>query len=279
MPGFFETFRIPLRAGRGFTATDDPQHPLVAVIDEEFAKKFFPGQDPVGKRFRLPGSEKAAPRWFEIVGVAGSARRWVDREDVPPTFYTAYDQGASAFMSVVLRVRGDPTPLLKADGPLRRAVLAVNPEIPIYFQYTMADAINRSDNVWKRHFFGYLFAAFAVVALLLASIGIYGVMAFSVAQRTQEIGVRMALGAQPGDVVRMVVRQGATLVLLGLAIGGVAAYFTAQLLAGSLYGVSPHDPSTFVLVPLLLALVALLACLVPAHRATKVDPMIALRAE
>jgi putative ABC transport system permease protein len=294
MPEFFETFRIPIRAGRSFTAADDRSHPLVAIIDEVFAHKFFPNQDPIGKRFRLPGEPRLqsittaptqmtdAPRWYEIVGVAGSARRWVDRTDVPPTFYTAYDQGPSGymgFMSVIMRVRGDPTPLLNADGPLRRAVLAVNPEIPIYLNYTMEDAINRSDNVWKRHFFSYLFGAFAGVALLLASIGIYGVMAFSVAQRTQEIGVRMALGAQPGDVVRMVVRQGATLVALGLAIGSVAAYFTAQLLAGSLYGVSPHDPLTFVLVPLLLATVALLACLIPARRATEVDPIIALRAE
>jgi ABC-type antimicrobial peptide transport system permease subunit len=143
----------------------------------------------------------------------------------------------------------------------------------------LQDAIDRSDSVWKRHFFGYLFTAFAAVALLLASIGIYGVMAYSVAQRTQEIGVRMALGAQPREIIGMVIRQGARLVGLGLALGFVAAYFTAQLLAGNLYGVSPHDPPTFALVPLLLAAVALVACWLPSRRATLIDPIIALRAE
>ncbi len=280
MPGFFETLRIPLRAGRSFHAMDDLNHPPVVIVDEGFAKKFFPDQDPIGKRFRNPSSDpKAAPRWLEIVGVAGIVRRWVDREDVPPTFYTPYEQGASGFMSVILRVRGDPAALLKADGPLRREVLAVNREIPIYLNYTLEDAIHRSDSVWKRYFFGRLFAAFAGVALLLASIGIYGVMAYSVAQRTQEIGVRMALGAQPRDVIRLIVGGGARLILRGLAIGFVAAFFAAELLAGSLYGVSPHDLSTFALVPLLLAVVALAACLIPARRATKVDPIIALRAE
>jgi putative ABC transport system permease protein len=280
MPGFFETLRIPIRAGRSFTATDDLNHPLVAVVDEVFAQKFFPNQDPIGKRFRNPSPDKsAAPRWMEIVGVAGIVRRWVDRDDVPPTFYTVYEQGASGFMSVMLRVRGDPAALLKADGPLRREVLAVNREIPIYLNYSLEGAINRSDNVWKRHFFGRLFAVFAGVALLLASIGIYGVMAYSVAQRTQEIGVRMALGAQPRDVIRLVIGGGARLVALGLALGFVAAYFTVELLADKLYGVSPHDVSTFALVPLLLAGVALLACWLPSRRATRIDPIIALRAE
>ncbi len=133
--------------------------------------------------------------------------------------------------------------------------------------------------MWTRGFFGTLFTAFAGVALLLAAIGIYGVMAYTVAQRTQEIGVRMALGAQPRDVIAMVVRQGVRLVALGLGLGFLAAYGTAGLLAGNLYGVSPHDPPTFALVPLLLAVVALLACYLPSRRATLIDPMVALRSE
>ena len=278
-PDFFATLRIPLRAGRGFTATDDATHPSVVVVDEIFARKFFPNEDPIGKRFHTQGKPGEPPHWLEIVGVAGVVRRWVDRDDSPPTFYLAYEQDTANFMSVMLRVRGDPAAFLKTDGPLRTAVVAVNPDIPLYWNYTLQDAIDRSDSVWKRHFFGYLFTAFAAVALLLASIGIYGVMAYSVAQRTQEIGVRMALGAQPREIIGMVIRQGARLVGLGLALGFVAAYFTAQLLAGNLYGVSPHDPPTFALVPLLLAAVALVACWLPSRRATLIDPIIALRAE
>ncbi len=278
-PGFFETLRVPLRAGRAFNATDDAAHPAVAVVDEIFARKFFPNQNPIGKRFRTPDKPGETPHWLEIVGVAGIVRRWLDRTDAPATYYMPYEQVSPNFMSLVLRVRGDPAPFLKADGPLRTEVLAVNPDIPIYWNYTLQDAIDRSDSVWRRHFFGHLFGAFAMVALLLASIGIYGVMAYTVAQRTQEIGVRMALGASPREIIRMVVTNGARLVGLGLAIGFVAAYFTAELLADALYGVSPHDPPTFAVVPLLLAGVALLACYLPSRRATQIDPLAALRAE
>jgi ABC-type antimicrobial peptide transport system permease subunit len=158
-------------------------------------------------------------------------------------------------------------------------VLALDKDMPIYNELTLTQAIDHSDSVWLRKFFGSLFTGFAGVALLLASIGIYGVMSYSVAQRTQEIGVRMALGAQPRDVIAMVVRQGARLVGIGLVFGFVFAYGFAGLLAANLYGVSPHDPPTFALVPLLLAFVGLIACYLPSRRATLVDPLIALRSE
>lgn len=275
-PGFFDTLRIPRHAGRFFTATDDENHPVVAIVDEAFRQKFFPQQDPVGRRFQSTEKPDQAPRWIEIVGVVGNTRRWLDRDEPTPTFYIPLDQYPTNFMSIALRVEGDPAAYTEAA---RTTVLAVNKDIPIYWTYTYEHAIARSDTIWIRHFFGYLFSAFAIVALLLASIGIYGVMAYSVVQRTQEIGVRMALGAQSRDVIGMVVGQGARFIGLGLAIGLVAAYFTAELLAGNLYGVSPHDPPTFAFVPLLLAAVALLACYLPSRRATLIDPIIALRSE
>jgi putative ABC transport system permease protein len=275
-PGFFSTLRVPLHAGRFFAATDDENHPPVAIVDEAFVQKFFPHQDPLGRRFKASEKPDQDAHWIEIVGVVGNTRRWLDRDEPTPTVYTPFEQDPRNFMSIALRVQGDPAGYTEV---VRSAVLTVNKDMPIYWTYTYEHAIARSDTIWIRHFFGYLFGAFAVVALVLASIGIYGVMAYSVVQRTQEIGVRMALGAQPRDVIGMVVGQGARFVLLGLAIGLVAAYFTSQLLAGSLYGVSPHDPPTFAFVPLLLAAVALLACYLPSRRATLVDPITALRAE
>ncbi len=274
-PGYFTTLRIPQHRGRLFNANDDEQHPRVAIVDDAFVQKFFPHQDPLGRRFQPTGKSEGAARWMEIVGVVGNTRRSLDRTEPNPTFYTPASQDTPNFMSLALRVRGDPAAYADAA---RTAVLAVNKDIPIYWIYPFEQAIARSDTIWIRRFFGWLFAAFAVVALLLASIGIYGVMAFSVAQRTQEIGVRMALGAQPRDVIAMVVLQGARLVAIGLTLGFIGAYFIALLLAGSLYGISPHDPPTFAVVPLLLAAVALLACYLPSRRATLINPLVALRA-
>lgn len=275
-PGFFETLRIPKKLGRLFTEFDDAAHPPVALIDEKFAATFFAGRDPLGKRFRKLGKPGEPAKWIEVIGVVGNARRNLDREESRGVYYRPHAQSPAQFISIALRVQGDPRAYLTAA---RTAVLAVNREIATYNEMTLDDAIRRTDAVWMRKFFGSLFATFAGVALLLASIGIYGVMSYSVAQRTQEIGVRMALGAQSGHVIRMVVRQGLSLVAVGLAIGFVAAYFVAGLLEASLYGVSPHDPPTFALVPLLLATVALVACYVPSRRATLIDPIIALRSE
>ena len=276
-PRYFEALRIPLRAGRAFNEQDDEAHPRVAIVDEAFAQAHFGGQSALGKRFRTLGKPAERPSWFEIVGVVGSTRRIYDRDASEGAFYVPHAQNPTNFMSVVFRVKAaDPAAFLPA---VRGEILAVNKDMPIYYEMTLQQAIERSDQVWMRRFFGTLFTAFGGVALLLASIGIYGVMAYSVAQRTQEIGVRMALGAQPRDVIGMIVRHGLQLVVLGLVIGFVVAFFVAELLAGNLYGVSPHDPPTFAAVPLLLAAVALLACYVPSRRATLIDPILALRTE
>jgi putative ABC transport system permease protein len=274
-PQYFETLRIPLKAGRAFTVHDDESHPHVAIIDEQFARKYFPDLNPLGKRIRAIG-KPGEPDWLEIVGVVGVTRRFYDRDEPIGCCYTPHAQNPVNFMSVALRVAGDPS----AYVPLvRNEVLALDKDMPIYNEMPLSTAIDRSDSVWLRRFFTTLFAAFAIIALLLASIGIYGVMAYSVAQRTQEIGVRMALGAQPRDVIGMIVRHGLRLVGAGLALGFLAAFFVAKLLAGNLYGISPHDPPTFAAVPLLLATVALLACYLPSRRATLIDPILALRTE
>jgi putative ABC transport system permease protein len=276
-PRYFETLRIPLKAGRHFDERDDATRPPVAIVDELFAQKHFPGQDPLGKRFRPLAKHGDKTIWLEIVGVVGVTRRVFDRDETAGSVYVPHAMSPdSNFMSVALRVNGDPASFVNL---VRAEVLALNKQLPIYYEMPLESAIERSDSVWIRRFFGCLFTAFAGVALLLACIGIYGVTAYSVAQRTQEIGVRMALGAQPTEVVRMVVRQGLHLVGTGLAIGFVAAFFTAELLTGTLYGVSPHDPPTFAVVPLLLAIIALFACWLPTRRATRIDPNAALRAE
>ncbi len=275
-PGYFDVLHIPLISGRTFNANDDEKHPAVAIIDEALAKKYFPNQDPVGRRWHRIDDAPGKLKWVNIVGVVGSTRRYLDRDEPTPTLYVPHEQDIASFMTVTMRVRGNPASYAQ---PARAAVQRLNKDMPIYWANPFERMIDRADTIWVRHFFGWLFAAFAALALVLASIGIYGVMAYSVAQRTQEIGVRMALGAQAHDVIAMVLRHGLGLIASGLAVGLVAAYFTAQLLAGSLYGVSPHDPPTFAAVPVLLTLVALLACYLPSLRATKVDPIIAMRAD
>jgi ABC-type antimicrobial peptide transport system permease subunit len=191
-----------------------------------------------------------------------------------PAVYFAQSQAAERFMSVMVRTKTDPA---KFANLARTTVLAVNKDLPIYRVLTMDEVVAQS--FWDRRFFGTLFTIFAGLALFLASLGLYGVMAYSVRQRTQEIGVRMALGAQTGDVLRLVTGQGLRLILIGLAIGFVSAFFLAKLLSGSLNGISAHDPPSFALVPVILFLVGLAACYLPARAAMKLDPMDALRYE
>jgi putative ABC transport system permease protein len=276
-PGYFEVLHIPVRQGRAFADTDTPGRPTVAVVDESFVARYFPGQDPIGKRFRTgENKEGMEDRWLEIVGVVAPTRRWFDRGEPIPGYYVAQAQHPSNFMSVAFRVAGDPNGYGEVA---RQTVLAVNSQLPIYHEQTLERAIANSESMWRRRFFGSMFTVFAGIAVTLAAIGIYGVMAHAVSQRTSEIGIRMALGAQTRDILAMVVRRGLGLVFVGLAIGLVGAWATAHLLTGTLYGVSPHDPPTFATVPVLLAAVALLACIIPARRAAKIDPMVALRSE
>jgi putative ABC transport system permease protein len=191
-----------------------------------------------------------------------------------PVVYFAQDQTSDRFLSVMVRTKTDPA---RFANLARTTVLSVNKDLPIYRIFTMEEVLAQS--FWDRKFFGTLFTIFAGLALFLASLGLYGVMSYSVRQRTQEIGVRMALGAQTTDVLRLVTGQGLRLILLGLVIGFVSAYFLTKLLSGSLHGISAHDPPSFAVVPMILLVVGLAACYLPARSAMKLDPMEALRYE
>lgn len=274
-PGYLQTARIALLRGRDFAVSDSKDAPRVALIDEDGARAWFPNQDAVGHQLRMLDKPGEPPKWATIVGIVRPVvyDRLTNRRPIPTVYFTQSQQ-SDRFMSVMVRTKTDSS---KFANLARNTVLAVNKDLPIYRVFTMDEVVAQS--FWDRRFFGTLFSIFAGLALFLASLGLYGVMAYSVRQRTQEIGVRMALGAQTGDVLRLVTRQGLRLILTGLAIGFVSAFFLAQLLAGSLNGISAHDPPSFAIVPIVLLLVGVAACYLPARAAMRLVPMDALRYE
>jgi len=274
-PGYFRTLGIPLLRGCDFSPANDTTRPLVAIIDQRAAQLLFPNQDAVGKRLcklAPPGQES---KWFEVIGVVGNVvqDRLTTRRSLP-TMYFDHSQEPEQFMSVALRTKTAPGDFANLA---RNAVLSVNHDIPIYRIKLMTDVVKES--YWESGFFGTLFTAFGLLALFLASIGLYGVMSYSVRQRTQEIGVRMALGAQARDVLSMITRDGVRLIGFGLAIGLVSAFFVVRLLRGNLEQVSAHDPVSFTVLPLLLLAVGLVACYFPARAAMQLNPVEALRYE
>jgi putative ABC transport system permease protein len=272
---YFETMKIPLVRGRYFNAQDNANSLGVTIIDETMAKKYWPNEDPLGKRISFDRDEQNNPRWREIVGIVGHAKHRNLEGESRVQYYLPYAQRAtSTSMFLVLRTSGDPTSLA---ATVRNAVRNLDKDLPVFRVTTMEQLV--ADSMAQRRFTLWLLGIFAVTALLLAAVGLYGVLAYSVAQRSHEIGIRMALGAQSRDVQKMVVGQGMKLVLIGTGIGLVGAFALMRWLASLLFGVGAADPVTYIVIAALLAGVALLACWIPARRATKVDPMIALRYE
>jgi len=268
-PNYFRTLGIPLVRGRDFTDQDDAKVPGAVIINEELARVGFPGQDPIGKRLRVSGDHE----WLQIVGISGNVKHFGPDTDTNPEFYVSYQKFPWPFMSIV--TRGKPGTDLSSE--IRSAVWSVDRDQPVSEVATMDLLVSRS--VANRRLNMLLLGLFAVVALLLAAIGIYGVISHSVTQRTHEIGLRMALGANRADVVKLILKHGMTPTLIGVAVGLVGAFALTRLISGLLFGVQATDAMTFMSVALVLMLVAVLACYIPARRATKVDPLVALRNE
>jgi putative ABC transport system permease protein len=274
-PDYFRAMKIPIMQGRAFTERDNGSAPLVAIINRATAARDFAGQNPVGKRINFGGRDRSGqPIWHEIVGVAANVRNKELQEETDPEIYTAAWQDAFAGMTFVIRASVEPASLATA---VRQAAREVDPAQPVSDLRTMESVVVEA--VTQPRFNLALLGLFGGLALLLSAAGVYGVTSYAVAQRAQEIGIRKALGAQNGDVLRLVIRQAMAAVLPGVVIGLVMALAATRVMNSLLYGVSATDPLTFVAIALSLTLVALLACWIPARRATKVDPMVALRTE
>lgn len=272
---YFRAMNIPIVQGRAFSDRDTETAPLVMIVNQALAKRDFPNENPIGKRISLGNNDaQGQPVWWEIVGVAADVRSLELREPATAEFYLSALQDSFGSMFVVIRSTVEPTGVA---GAIRQAAAEVDKSAAVSDIKTMDHIV--SDAVTQPRFNLFLLGLFSGIALLLSAAGIYGVTAYSVAQRTHEFGIRMALGAQVGDVLRMIIRQGMLLISVGVAVGLAASFALTRLLRTLLFGVSVTDPVTFVAITFLLTLVALVACYVPARRATKLDPLTALRYE
>jgi predicted permease len=282
-PDYFRTMGIGFNEGRDFTERDAPDAPGVVILNETMARHYWQNESPLGKRVALGDSRNSSPKWLTVIGVVKDVKQdsWINTPE--NEFYLPFQQSGDFFsgtarqytsMTIVARTNVSPSSLSTA---VHDAVKSQDPSVAVSNVVTMDNVI--TDTLWQQRFNVQLIALFAALALVLAAIGLYGVMSYSVAQRTHEVGLRMALGAQRGDVIRMVVRQGMVLALIGVGAGLVGAFAVTRLLATLLFGIKPTDPVTFAGVALCLLGVAFIACYLPARRATKVDPLVALRYE
>ena len=270
-PEYFDAIGTALRRGRLFNTQDDAKSARVVLVNEAFANKFLPGEDPIGQRINFGGGEKETT---EIIGVVADVKN-DDLDEAPdPTAYFPYLQNVRLTMNLVVRGKQDPTLLASA---VRSEVHLLDPKLPVSNIKTVGEMIN--ERISPKRLMTYILAVFGLIALLLASIGIYGVMSYAVTQRTQEIGVRMALGAQARDVLKLVIKKGMMMAFVGVVLGLAGAYALTRVLANLLFKVAPTDLVTFAAVTISLIVVALVACYIPARRATKVDPLVALRYE
>jgi predicted permease len=277
-PDYFDTVGLKLAAGRKFTPQDDQDHPGVAIVNESFVKHYFPGENPLGRRMnpgppgRIWDNQKLTS--FEIVGIVRDVKLAGLEAPSEPAYYLPASQAPLEDMTILVRTTVDPLSIVSA---VRQAVLSIDPSQPISNVSTLEKVVDES--IAQRRLNMLLMGLFGGLAMLLSAVGLYGLLSHAVTQRTQELGIRMALGAQVGDVLKLVLRQGMTLALIGEAIGLVGAFALTRLIRGLLFGVTPNDAMTFIAVVGVLTIVALLACYLPARRATKVDPLIALRYE
>ena len=274
-PNYFQTLRVPIRRGRAFTERDDRTAPPVAIVSEGFAKQYFPGEDPIGKRITPNGSvDPGKPPVREIIGVVADMHLISLRLPPKPQIYIPHQQFATQTMSIFVRSQMGEAALMST---LRRAVNEIDKDVPVYRVRTLPDYLSQS--IAQPRLNAMLVGLFALIALLLAAAGIFGVMSYSVTQRTQEIGIRLALGAQRYDVLRLVVLQGMRFVCAGVVLGLIGVFACSRLLQSLLFGIGATDLRTMFAVTLILIAVAFIACLLPARRATLVDPVKALRAE
>jgi putative ABC transport system permease protein len=271
-PRIFKTMGLSMIKGRDFTDAEGTSRSQVAVVNETMAKKFWSSQDPIGQRFRMLNADP--PEWFTIIGVAPDIRAVDMDDDTPPrpVAFVGFPYGVFPSTGFTIRATGNPANLA---GAVRAEIRASDPNLAIFDVQTMEEL--RQSGFWQFRLFGFMFGIFGAAALFLAAVGVYSVLSFSVSQRTQEIGVRMALGAQQSDVRRLVVRQGVTLAAVGVVAGLIGAFGITRVIASQLYNVSPTDPISFGGVSVFLAAIAAIASYVPARRATRVDPIVALR--
>ncbi len=275
-PGYFEALRIPMERGRAFDERDGKNAPMVSIVNETMAKRFWPGVDPVGRHMKIGGLPSPFP-WVTIVGIVHDTRNMGLNEPVRAEMYFPYGQSAANWMvprDLAILASGDPMQLAEA---VRRAVWSIDKNQPVSKVQTLGRLLD--DEVAQRRFQSALLGAFAVLALILACVGIYGVLSYVVARRTREIGVRLALGADARTIFGDVAREGLTMTAAGIVAGMSAALILSRLIAGLLYGVSANEPRIYIGTAALFVLVALLACYVPARRAARIDPMEALRYE
>ena len=272
-PGYLTAMEIPLKHGRTILHYDTTESAKVALINQRMADQLWPNQDPVGRRIKFAGGQSSQP-WRTIVGVVSDVSQYSLDKTPPMQIYLPHSQFPTSFDNIVVKTEGDPYSVLNA---VRREILAIDKDQAVYNVVTLAEL--HSDSISMRRFLMVLLIVFAGLTLTLAAVGIYGVMSYSVTQRTHEIGIRMALGARPADVLKLVVKGGIALALSGVAIGVAIAFGLTRLMAALLFGVKPTDALTFALGSLALVVVAGLACYVPARRATKVDPLMAMRDE
>ncbi len=273
-PGYLRAMDIALLQGRAITEQDVSDSFNVALINQTMAEQLWPNHDPLGKRIKFPGSERNPQPWRTVVGVVDDVTQYGLDQRAPLQMYLPHAQFPTVFNSIVVKTETDPTAL---TGAIRREILAVDKDQAV-FNVTTLDAL-RGDSIKTRKFFMTLLLVFAALALVLAAVGIYGVMSYVASQRTHEIGIRMALGAQAGDVLKLIIGNGMLLALIGVGLGLGVAFAVTRVMAGLLFGVTATDTTTFLTVSVGLILVALLACYLPARRATKVDPLVALRYE